>query len=354
VAGEMKKATIEIDGRAIGEGVPPYLIAELSANHNGALDRALEIMESAKKAGADAIKIQTYTADTLTIDSDGPDFRITGGLWDGYSLYKLYEEAHTPWAWHEALFAKAKALEITMFSSPFDETAVDFLEELGCPAYKIASFELVDHALIAKAASTGKPMIMSTGMADEEEIGEALSVARKNGCEELVLLHCVSGYPTPAEDANLATISDMAAKFGVPIGLSDHTLGSAVALGAVALGACVIEKHFTNSRADGGPDSEFSAEPLEFGALVQDARMAWSAVGNVSYERKESEKSNAVFRRSIYAVQDIAAGDKLTVENLRVIRPGHGLKPKFLDELIGRNAKVSISRGTAMDWDLVE
>ncbi len=344
---------VEIAARRIQMRASPYIIAEMSANHNGSLDRAFDIMAAAKQAGADAIKLQTYTADTITLDHDGPGFRVEGGLWDGYTLHRLYAEAHTPWDWHKALFARGRELGITVFSSPFDHTAVDFLEDLDCPAYKIASFEIVDLPLIRKAAATGKPLIISTGMADAHEIAEAVAAARGAGCQELVLLHCVSGYPTPPEDANLATIADMAERFRVPVGLSDHTMGTAVAVAAVALGACLIEKHFTLARADGGHDSAFSLEPHELATLCQETKTAWRAVGRVKYERKESEKGNVIFRRSLYVVEDLEAGARLTPKNIRSIRPGFGLAPRHYEAVLGRRVKEPVKRGTPLSWELL-
>ena len=346
--------TITIDGRGIGGGAPPYIIAELSGNHGGKLERALEIIDAAKAAGADAIKLQTYTADTLTIDHDGPDFMIKGGLWDGRRLHELYREAHTPWSWHEALFTHCRKIGITVFSTPFDATAVELLEKLGAPAYKIASFEAVDLPLIHRVAATGKPVIMSTGITDLGEIAEAVEAARGAGCRDLVLLHCVSAYPAPSEDMNLQTIPHLASAFDVVAGLSDHTLGTAVAVAAVALGAATIEKHVTLRRADGGPDSAFSLEPAELRQLVESCRIAHRALGRVSYAREKSERGNLVFRRSLYAVADIAPGEALTEANIRSIRPGHGLAPKFLSELLGRKARERITRGTALRWNLVE
>jgi N-acetylneuraminate synthase len=345
---------ITIAGRRIGPGHTPYVIAEMSGNHNGDIDRALALIEAAQKAGADAVKLQTYTADTITIDHDGPEFRIRGGLWDGETLYQLYQKAHTPWDWHPRLFARARELGITVFSSPFDPTAIDFLEELGAPAYKIASFEIVDLPLIERAARTGRPLIISTGMAGLGEIGEAVAAARAAGCREIALLHCTSGYPTPPEDSNLRTIPHLAAAFDVVAGLSDHTPGTAVPVAAVALGASLIEKHFTLRRADGGPDAAFSLEPEELTELVANCRTAWTALGSVNYELEASETGSKIFRRSLYVVQDIPAGGRLTAENVRSIRPGHGLPPKHLPEVLGRRAARAIPRGTPLSWSLLE
>lgn len=347
----MIPANLEIDGRTIGPGHPPYIIAELSGNHNGEIERALAIIEAAKVAGADAIKLQTYTPDTMTIDHDGPDFLIEGGPWAGRNLYDLYREAHTPWEWHEALFARGRELGITVFSTPFDLTAVEFLEGLGAPAFKIASFEAIDLALIERAASTGKPLIISTGMADLAEIGEATAAARRGGCEQLALLYCVSGYPTPAEEANLSTLGDLSDRFDAIVGLSDHSLGCAVAVAGVALGAALVEKHVTMRRADVGPDAAFSLEPEELKQLCEECRTAWSALGAVTYERKPSEKTSLVFRRSLYVVEDIEAGEPFSEQNVRGIRPGHGMPPKHLPEVLGRRAKTKIARGTPLSWD---
>jgi len=345
---------ITIDDRKIGPDFPPYIIAELSANHNGDINRAYQIMEAAKEAGADAIKLQSYTHDTLTIDCDAEEFQIHGGLWDGQSLYELYKGAHMPWEWHKPLFEKAKALGITIFSSPFDFTAVDLLEELDAPAYKIASFELVDLPLIARVAKTGKPMIMSTGMADEKEIQEAVDCAYDNGCKELVVLHCVSGYPAPADQYNLKTIPDMAARFNVLTGLSDHTIDNATAVASVALGACLIEKHVTLDRSGGGVDDSFSLEPKELAQLCKDSHTAWASLGAVNYEKTEIEKGNLIFRRSLYVVKDIKAGELLTAENIRSIRPGYGLAPKHFDDVLGKTAKINVTRGTALSFDHFE
>lgn len=345
---------ITINGRKIGKDYSPYIIAELSANHNGDINRAYKIMEEAKAAGADAIKLQTYRADTITIDHDSEDFQIHGGLWDGQTLFNLYKGAQMPWEWHEPLFAKAKELGITIFSSPFDFTAVDLLEKLDAPAYKIASFEAIDLPLIKYVAKTGKPMIISTGMADEAEIQEAIDAAYEGGCRELVVLHCVSGYPAPAADYNLATIPDMAQRFNVIPGLSDHTIDNTTAIAAVVLGASVIEKHVTLDRNGGGPDDSFSLEPPELHALCRDAKTAWQALGRVNYERKESEKGNAKFRRSLYVVKDIKKGELFTTENIKSIRPGFGVAPKFYDHFIGKVATCDIKRGEPLKFDFIE
>ena len=306
-----------------------------------------------KKAGADAIKLQTYTADTITLECNSEEFQIHGGLWDGKNLYQLYQEAQMPWAWHQPLFEKAKELGITIFSSPFDFTAVDLLEDLNAPAYKIASFELVDLPLIKRVAETGKPMIMSTGMANEAEIAEAINTAQANGCQELVVLHCVSGYPAPADQYNLRTIADMSVRFNVLAGLSDHTIDNATAVAAIALGACLIEKHVTMDRNGGGADDSFSLEPHELMALCKDVKTAWTALGKVNYERTEAEKGNVKFRRSLYAVKDIKVGEQLTHNNVRSIRPGFGLAPKYLEQVLGKTAKVDIKRGTPLSFELI-
>jgi len=343
-----------INGRSIGPKFSPYIIAELSANHNGDLQRALKTISMAKEMGADAIKLQTYTADTLTIDCDREDFQIQGGLWDGYSLYKLYEQAHTPFEWHEEMFEYARKIGITCFSTPFDESAVDLLEDLNAPAYKIASFEVVDLPLIRYVAGTGKPMIISTGMANLEEITEAIEAARGAGCKDIVLLHCISGYPAPIDQSNLRTIRDIGERFNVVLGLSDHTLGTTVSVASVALGACVIEKHVTLSRADKGPDSDFSLEPAELKRLCVESKDAWAALGMAGYERKPVEESSMKFRRSIYVVKSIRTGETFTADNIRRIRPGFGLAPKYIDEILGKSATCDIDYGTALRWEHVQ
>lgn len=342
---------ISVDGRVIGEGAPPYVIAELSANHNGSIETAFRIIEAAKAAGADAVKIQTYRPDTITLNSDLPDFRITGGLWQGRTLWELYDWAHTPWDWHAGLFAHARKVGITLFSSPFDPTAVDLLEDLGAPAYKIASFEAVDLPLIRYVAATGKPMIISTGMADAEEIGEAVAAARDGGCTQLALLHCVSGYPAPAADYNLHTLPDMAARFGTVVGLSDHTLDDTTAIASIALGAAILEKHVTLDRAGGGPDDSFSLEPADLARLCTGARTAWEALGRIDYGRKSSEQGNVMFRRSLYFVRDLEAGETITPDAVRSVRPGFGAAPKWFDRVIGCRVRVRTSANTPVRLD---
>ena len=337
---------ININGTTIGPNRPPYLIAEMSANHNGSIETAYRIIEAAKQAGADAVKMQTYTPDTITLNSHSEAFTIRGGLWDGRTLYDLYKEAHTPWDWHKPLFDYASKLRITIFSSPFDATAIDLLEDINAPAYKIASFEAIDLPLIKYAASTGKPMIISTGMADAEEIQEAIDAARTGGCKELAILHCVSGYPAPAEDYNLHTITDMIERFGLVTGLSDHTLDNTTAIASVALGASIIEKHFTLDRKGGGPDDSFSLEPADLKALCQGAKTAWQALGQVNYARKSSEQANVKFRRSLYFVKDLLPGDVVTPDAVRSVRPGYGLPPKLLDDVIGKKVKRPINANT--------
>lgn len=343
-----------IDGRRIGAAHPPYVICELSANHNGSLDTALRLIDEAHATGADAIKIQTYRPDTMTLDSAAPDFQITDGLWKGYRLYDLYAQAYTPWEWHEQLFERAHKRGVTIFSTPFDTTAVDLLESLNAPAYKIASFEVVDLPLIRYVASTGKPMIISTGMADAEEIGEAIEAARAGGCKELAVLHCVSGYPAPASDYNLRTIPDMIERFGLVTGLSDHTLDNTTAIASVALGASIIEKHFTLDRGGGGPDDSFSLEPDEFRQLCEGARTAWEALGRVDYGRKSSEIANVKFRRSLYFVQDLRAGDAITPSSIRSVRPGYGAPPKLADQLVGQRVKRDVAACTPVRLDDLE
>jgi len=350
----IKRMSIIINNRKIGLSEEPYIIAEMSGNHNGSLQRALDTLSMAKNAGADAVKIQTYTADTITIDCGNDDFMIEGGLWDGYSLYNLYKWAHTPYEWHQKIFEHASSIGITCFSTPFDETAVDLLEELNVPAYKIASFEAIDLPLIRYVAQTHKPMIISTGMANLEEIEEAVVTAKESGCKDLILMHCISGYPAPVEQSNLKTISDLSKRFDAVAGLSDHSLGTTVAIAGVALGASVIEKHVTLSRKDKGPDSEFSLEPDELKLLCNDSLTAWKALGKVGYERKPAEEANIKFRRSVYFVQDISAGDVITQDHIRRIRPGYGLPPKLEKEIIGKLAKKDIKAGTATSWELID
>jgi N-acetylneuraminate synthase len=344
---------IEIAGRPVGPDHEPYVICELSGNHNGSLERALALVDAAADTGCDAIKIQTYTADTITMDVDRPEFRIQGGLWDGRSLYELYAEAHTPFEWHAAIFERARRRGVTIFSTPFDESAVDLLEDLGAPAYKIASFEAVDLPLIAYAASKGKPLIISTGMANLDEISRARDAALGAGAAGVVLLHCVSAYPSRLEDANVRTVADMAVRFGCPVGLSDHSPGSSAAVAAVACGASVIEKHFTLARSDGGPDAAFSLEPPEFAGLVRDCKDAWKALGSVRYETLPAEAASLQFRRSLYVVRPVSAGRRIGPGDVRSIRPGLGLPPGDLDKVLGRAAARDLERGEPLSWDML-
>ena len=343
-------AHISIDGRKIGTDYAPYIIAEMSANHNGNIENAFKIIEQAKRCGADAVKLQTYTADTITLNSRAPEFMIRGTLWDGQSLHELYQKAHMPWDWHKPLFEFAREQGITIFSSPFDFSAVDLLESLNAPAYKIASFEMVDLPLICYVAQTGKPMIISTGMADADEIAEAVETAKSAGCRELVVLHCVSGYPAPAADYNLRTLPDMAARFGTLVGLSDHTLDNTTAVASVVLGACVIEKHFTLDRNGGGADDSFSLEPDGLQALCRDSKTAWQALGRVHYGLKSSEQGNVQFRRSLYFVKDLQKGDAIDGTCIRSVRPGFGIAPKHFDELIGKRLTRNVQANTKTDW----
>lgn len=344
---------ITIDGRKIGPNYPPYIIAELSANHNGVLQKALDTISEAKICGADAIKLQTYTAETMTIDCDSEEFCIQGGLWDGYKLYDLYQEAQTPFSWHKAMFDHARKIGITCFSTPFDETAVDLLEDMNVPAYKVASFEATDLPLIKYIAATKKPMILSTGMANLAEIEEMVVTAKEAGCQELILLHCISSYPAPIEQSNLLTIPDMNHRFGVQIGLSDHTVTNTAAVVASALGATLIEKHFILDRTDKGPDSQFSIEPSELKALCVETKDAWLSLGKAGFERKPAEEANVKFRRSVYFVKNLQAGEIITQAHIRRIRPGFGLAPKFEANIIGKSVKVNVTRGTAASWDLI-
>jgi len=343
---------IDIAGRQIGPDQPPLIIAELSGNHNGELSRALRLIDACAEAGADAVKLQTYTPDTITIDHDGPGFRLESGLWAGRTLYDLYGEAFTPYEWHETLFAHARAQGLIILSSPFDDTAVALLEGLDAPAFKIASFEVVDLPLIARAARSGRPLIISTGMTSPQEIREAVDIALSAGAGGVALLHCVSSYPATFADANLRAIPRLAADFGCVVGLSDHTPGAAAAVAAVALGAAIIEKHVTLARADGGPDSAFSLEPAELKALVSDCRNAFEALGAADYRRGADETGNRQFRRSVYVVRDVAAGAVLTSQDIRSIRPGFGLAPRHLPDLIGRRAARPLKRGEPTDWTM--
>jgi len=350
-----KSGTLTIGGRRIGHNHPTYIVAELSANHRQDFQRAVQLVHAAKDAGADAVKLQTYTPDTITIRSDREYFRIGGGtLWDGQTLHDLYSEAYTPWEWHPQLKLLANELGLDLFSSPFDPTAVDFLESIDMPAYKVASFELVDLPLIAKIAETGKPLIMSTGMAIIDEIEEAIAAARGAGAHQIALLKCTSAYPCPPEEMHLRNIPEMERRFGLPVGLSDHTTGIAVPVAAVALGACMVEKHLTLSRAEGGPDAEFSLEPNELKEMVQAVRTAEKALGYGQFGITAGETTSRAFRRSLFVVQDVEAGEIFTDANVRSIRPADGLRPRFLPQILGKRAARRIERGTPLSWELVQ
>ncbi|WLR50562.1 pseudaminic acid synthase [Bacillus tianshenii] len=345
---------VQIADRMIGQKHKPFIIAEMSGNHNQSLDKALEIVEAAAEAGVDALKLQTYTAETMTLDINEGEFFINqeGNLWKGESLYNLYQKAYTPWEWHEKIFNRCQELGLIAFSSPFDASAVDFLESLDVPAYKIASFENTDLPLIRRAAATGKPLIMSTGMASVAEIDEAVKAAKEAGCKDIILLKCTSTYPATPENSNVATIPHMRELFGCEVGLSDHTLGVGTAVASVTLGATVIEKHFTVSRAEGGVDAAFSLEPHEMKMLVEETERAWQSIGTVQYGPTEAEKPSMEHRRSLYIAEDLIAGDVLTKDNLRAIRPGHGLPPKYYDMLLGKSVKKAVKKGTPVSWEL--
>jgi pseudaminic acid synthase len=349
------KAEIIIEGRKIGKENPPFIIAEMSGNHNKSLERAMEMVEIAARSGAHALKIQTYTPDTMTLNLDEREFRIKdrGIIWSGTSLYKLYEDAYMPWEWHKPIFQRARDLGIFAFSTPFDDTSVDYLEDLNVPCYKIASFENTDLPLIRRVASTGKPLIISTGMASIAELDDAVRAARESGCKDLILLKCTSTYPAAANNTNILTIPHMRELFGCEVGLSDHTMGVGVSVASIALGATVIEKHFTINRADGGVDSSFSMEPAEMKQLALETENAWRALGGVCYGPTEAEKKSIIFRRSLYIVKELKAGDLLTIENVRAIRPGYGLAPKYLEQVLGRRVNKNVNFGTGLSWDLL-
>jgi len=348
-------SSFKIGSRSVGDDSPPFVIAEMSGNHNQSLDQALRIVDAAAKAGAHALKLQTYTADTMTLDIAEGEFFIqdADSLWAGSSLYSLYEKAHTPWEWHAPIFERARSLGMLAFSTPFDETAVDFLESLDVPAYKIASFENTDIPLIRRVAATGKPMIISTGMASIAELDDSVRAAREAGCKDLVLLKCTSTYPASPLNSHIRTIAHLRELFGCHVGLSDHTMGVGVSVAAVAMGATIIEKHFTLDRADGGVDASFSLEPAELASLVIETERAWQGMGHVHYGATQAEQKSLVFRRSLYVVADIAAGEVLTAQNVRAIRPGLGLAPKHIDAVLGRTARQAIKRGTPLSWDAV-
>lgn len=345
---------IIINNRKIGQKFPPYIIAEMSANHNGLIENALKVIDEALKSGVDAVKMQTYKPDTITLNSTNSEFIIKDGIWQGYSLYDLYQKAHTPWEWHKELFDYAHQKGITLFSSPFDHSAVDLLEDLNCPAYKIASFEIVDLPLIQYAASTGKPLIISTGMASKDEIREAIYTATKAGCKQLAILLCVSGYPATSKDYNLLTISDMIKEFDVVVGLSDHTLNNITAVASIPLGVSVIEKHFTLNRDNGGPDDSFSLEPKEFESLCQNSKEAWEALGQVNYDIKETEKQNLIFRRSLYFIKDLEKGHVIQKEDFKSVRPGYGISPKFSHSIIGKSLITDVKAHTPVKFEQIQ
>ena len=349
----MEQVITEINGDKIGECYPPYIIAEISANHNGKIENAYKIIDMAKRAGANAVKMQTYTPDTITLKSSKPDFQITEGIWAGHSLHELYAKAFTPWEWHKDLFDYANSQNVSIFSSPFDFSAIELLESLDAPAYKIASFECIDLPLIREAASTGKPLIISTGMADQREIHEAVNTALKYGSGALTLLHCISGYPAPADNYNLHTIKDMKSRFGVHVGLSDHTLDNTTAIAAVALGAVMVEKHVTLDRNGGGPDDSFSLEEDGLRELCSSTKTAWQSLGKVNYERTEAEKGNVKFRRSLYYVRTLKEGDVITENDVRSVRPGFGLPPKYYDKLIGTKVEISVEKNSPVTLESV-
>lgn len=342
----MNDKFINLNGKKVGVGQPPYLIAEVSANHNGNFDNAKKLIMLAKENGADAVKIQTYKADTITLNSSGQDFRIDEGPWAGQTLHELYDSAHTPWDWHENLFNYAKEIGITLFSSPFDETAVELLESLDTPFYKIASFEAIDIPLIECVASTNKPVIISTGMANKDEIKEAVEVLKKFGSGDIILLHCISAYPAPSDEYNLSTLRDLSKTFNMPVGLSDHTIDNIAAISSIAFGACMVEKHFTLNKEAGGPDDFFSMEPKDLKVLSEDIRKAWKAIGTVNYGLSSSESGNIKFRKSIYFTQDIKSGQKITLDNIKCVRPGYGMKPKYFKELLGKEVLSDIEAFT--------
>ena len=344
----------QLGKRIIGEDSPPFIIAELSANHNGSLTKARETISAAKKSGAHAVKLQTYTPDTMTIDCDAPDFLIQGGLWDGYKLYDLYQEAQTPYEWHAELFQFARSLDIEIFSTPFDDTAIELLMELDAPAYKIASCEVTDLLLIEKAAKTKKPLLMSTGMASEEEVNEAVETAKSSGCDNILLFHCISSYPAPIDQANLRKIELLKKRFNVEVGFSDHTLDNTAAMVAIALGATAVEKHFILDRSEKGPDSDFSIEPHQLKKLVNDSFNIWESLGTRDFSRPQTEKSVRPFRRSIYFVNNLAKGQTIKEHDIKRIRPGHGLPPKYFNELIGKVVNRNVSRGEPVKWDILK